>query len=58
MIGDTPRDIACAAADELRCFAVASGPFARKDLGRADAVFANANELREGLAAELERVDG
>jgi phosphoglycolate phosphatase len=58
VIGDTPRDIACAAADELRCFAVASGPFPREDLGGADAVFADAAELREGLTAELERVAG
>jgi phosphoglycolate phosphatase len=53
VIGDTPRDIACAAADEIRCFAVASGLFGRDDLGGADAVFANAGELAEGLAAEL-----
>ena len=26
VIGDTPRDIACARADELRCFAVTTGP--------------------------------
>jgi phosphoglycolate phosphatase-like HAD superfamily hydrolase len=58
VIGDTPRDIACAAADDLRCFAVASGPFACEDLDGADAVFADATELREGLTAELERVAG
>jgi phosphoglycolate phosphatase len=58
VIGDTPRDIACAAADELRCFAVASGPYGRDDLGSADAVFADAGELGEGLVAELERVAG
>jgi phosphoglycolate phosphatase len=58
VIGDTPRDIACAAADELRCFAVASGPYERGDLGGADAVFENAAELAEGLAAELERAGG
>jgi phosphoglycolate phosphatase-like HAD superfamily hydrolase len=55
VIGDTPRDIACAAADEVRCFAVASGPYAREDLTRAAAVFGDAAELSAGLTAELDR---
>lgn len=55
VIGDTPRDIACAAADNVRCFAVTSGPYARGDLKGAAAVFDDAGELWEGLAAELER---
>lgn len=37
MIGDTPRDIACARADGLPCVAVASGPFTRDALADADA---------------------
>jgi phosphoglycolate phosphatase-like HAD superfamily hydrolase len=45
VIGDTPRDIACAHADELRCYAVATGPFAADELSRADAVAADAREL-------------
>lgn len=53
VIGDTPRDIACAQADDLRCFAVASGPYAADALRDADRVMANAGELREALAAEL-----
>lgn len=53
VVGDTPRDIACAAADGVRCYAVASGPFEREELAGADAVFDNADELAEGLAAEL-----
>jgi phosphoglycolate phosphatase len=55
VIGDTPRDIACAAADDVRCFAVATGPFGAEELAKADAVFAGAGELGEGLAAELGR---
>lgn len=53
VIGDTPRDIACAAADGVRCFAVATGPFDADALEGADAVFADAGELQTGLAAEL-----
>jgi phosphoglycolate phosphatase-like HAD superfamily hydrolase len=53
IIGDTPRDIACAAADGVRCFAVATGPFAADALKAADAVFADAGELRRGLEREL-----
>jgi len=53
VIGDTPRDIACAAADGVRCYAVASGPFGGDELTGADAVFGNAEELAAGLAAEL-----
>jgi phosphoglycolate phosphatase-like HAD superfamily hydrolase len=35
VIGDTPRDIACARADGLRCLAVATGPFGVDQLGDA-----------------------
>ena len=37
VIGDTPRDIACARADGVRCVAVTTGPFAAADLRDADA---------------------
>ena len=53
VIGDTPRDIACARADELRCFAVATGPFAVDELGEADAVATDGHELRLALGATL-----
>jgi phosphoglycolate phosphatase len=55
VIGDTPRDIACAHADEVRCFAVATGPFAAGELGGADGVAADARQLRaliDGALAE------
>ena len=54
VVGDTPRDIACAHADELRCFAVATGPFKAAELTQADAVAANTSELRELLQVALE----
>ena len=38
VIGDTPRDIACARADGLRVVAVATGPFGVDELADADAV--------------------
>ena len=42
MIGDTPRDIACARADGLRVVAVATGPFGVEELADADAVIDSA----------------
>jgi len=47
VIGDTPRDIACAQADGVRCVAVATGPFDESQLADAgaDAVAASAHEL-------------
>src|SRR5947209_930600 len=36
VIGDTPRDIACARADGVRCVAVTTGQFGREDLSGAD----------------------
>lgn len=51
VIGDTPRDIACARADGVRCFAVATGPFAVGDLGDADAVARDGRELAGLLAS-------
>jgi phosphoglycolate phosphatase-like HAD superfamily hydrolase len=53
VIGDTPRDIACAAADGVRCFAVTTGPYGSDALQGADAVFANAGELAAELAERL-----
>jgi phosphoglycolate phosphatase-like HAD superfamily hydrolase len=49
VIGDTPRDIACARADEVHCLAVASGPFPAEELDGADAVAADATQLRTVL---------
>jgi phosphoglycolate phosphatase len=53
VIGDTPRDIACAHADGVRVFAVATGPFAVEDLQQADAVGGSIAQLRPALEAAL-----
>lgn len=53
VIGDTPRDIACAHADGVRVFAVATGPYGIEDLERADAVARSIAELRPELEAAL-----
>ena len=45
VIGDTPRDIACARADGVRAVALATGPFRADELRDADAVARNAHEL-------------
>ena len=45
VIGDTPRDIACARADGLRVIAVATGPFAVEALADADAVADSAEAI-------------
>ncbi len=50
VIGDTPRDIACAHADGVRCIAMTSGPFDRADLLDADVVIDHARELPAALA--------
>ena len=55
VIGDTPRDIACARADGVRCFAVATGPFPVADLASADRVLSDAEGLRAVLSEELAR---
>lgn len=52
VIGDTPRDIACAHADDVRCLAVATGPFSVDELRDADAVVDDAT----GIAAALDRL--
>jgi len=54
VVGDTPRDIACARADGVRCVAVTTGPYGADDLRAADAVARSAGELGE-LLAELGR---
>jgi phosphoglycolate phosphatase-like HAD superfamily hydrolase len=53
VIGDTPLDIACARADRVRVFAVATGPYEAPDLAAADAVVADAVALRPVLEAQL-----
>jgi phosphoglycolate phosphatase-like HAD superfamily hydrolase len=45
VIGDTPRDIACARVDEVRVAAVATGPFGVTALADADAVVDDARSL-------------
>jgi phosphoglycolate phosphatase len=54
VIGDTPRDIACARADGVRCFAVATGPHGAADLDGADGVAENAAQLRELIEGALD----
>lgn len=54
VIGDTPRDIACARADDLRCLAVTTGPFGAEDLSDADAVAPDPPTLRALLEIELD----
>jgi len=49
VIGDTPRDIACARADGVHVVAVATGPFRPAELGDADRVVADAQELIPAL---------
>jgi phosphoglycolate phosphatase-like HAD superfamily hydrolase len=45
VIGDTPRDIACARADSVRVAAVGTGPFTVDALADADAVVDDAHHL-------------
>lgn len=55
LVGDTPRDIACARADGLRCHAVATGPYRASELraAGADAVAGDAVALRDMLERAL-----
>lgn len=53
VIGDTPRDIACARADGVRCAAVATGRFTVTDLQDADVAVADARALRAALEPML-----
>ncbi len=56
VIGDTPRDIACARADGLRCIAVTSGPFEAQDLQGADLIARDTPALRAGIAGAIPRL--
>ena len=56
VIGDTPRDIACARADSVRCLAVTTGPYGAQDLEAADGVAHDTGELQRLIVAELDRV--
>ena len=58
LIGDTPRDIACAHADGVRCIAVATGPYEVDQLTQADAVAQTPEELGGLLTAHLARAAG
>ena len=49
VIGDTPRDIACARADGTLVVAVATGPFAADDLADADVVIEDLRQLDAAL---------
>lgn len=49
VIGDTPRDIMCARADDVHAVAVATGPFGIEALSDADAVARGAHELPAAL---------
>jgi phosphoglycolate phosphatase len=53
VIGDTPRDIACARADGVRCIAVATGPYGIGDLGDADEVVRDASGLAAAITARV-----
>ena len=53
VIGDTPRDIACARADGVRCVAVAGGPYPPEALADADAVARDARGLLAAIAPLL-----
>ena len=50
VIGDTPRDIACARADGVRVIGVATGPFSAEALADADAVVDGARAVLPVLA--------
>jgi phosphoglycolate phosphatase-like HAD superfamily hydrolase len=56
VIGDTPRDIACARADGVRCAAVTTGLYGAGELSSADAVASDAAELRALIEHECQRV--
>ena len=51
VVGDTPLDIACARADDLRVVAITTGPHPAADLVAADAVVDRLDELPAALAA-------
>jgi len=49
VVGDTPRDIACARADGVHVVAIATGPFRAADLRGADAVVERPADLPAAL---------
>ena len=51
VIGDTPRDIACARADGVHVIGIATGPFGVEALGEADAVVERAAALPAAIDA-------
>jgi phosphoglycolate phosphatase-like HAD superfamily hydrolase len=51
VIGDTPRDIACAHADDVRCIAVTTGPHGRDELGGADFIVDTTTDLLDAIQA-------
>ena len=53
VIGDTPRDIACARADGVRCVAVATGPYGIEQLEEADWAVQDATALANLLPKML-----
>jgi phosphoglycolate phosphatase len=55
VIGDTPRDIACARADGVRVVGIATGPYPPEELRQADAVARDAGELGAVLERWLAR---
>ena len=56
VIGDTPRDIACARADRLPVVAVGTGPYGVEALADADAVVDDAHALGPVLEDMAARV--
>ena len=50
IIGDTPRDIACARADGVHVIAISTGPFRATDLHGADVVIDMAREIPVALS--------
>jgi phosphoglycolate phosphatase-like HAD superfamily hydrolase len=55
VIGDTPRDIACARADGVRCVAVTSGQYGVEALAGAETVVSDTAALREALLEAIEQ---
>ncbi len=53
VIGDTPRDIACARADGVRCLAVGTGAYQTSDLHGADGLAEDVEQLRGLLERAL-----
>jgi phosphoglycolate phosphatase len=58
VIGDTPKDIACAQADRVCCVAVASGSFGVEALADGDVVVRDAAALRVALEERVSRPAG